>query len=140
MIACDSVSDLSLDAIVESHMSRGSFVTMVLKEDKVDVEKNKVIQPSSLADNHDVFLLDEINDNAVIFVDNYQDVKESGLKVKKAVLSRHPKATIKTNLFDSHIYVCKRELLSLLTTLDTDGIVKNLVSMKDDVLPFLVKN
>lgn len=47
LIACDSVSDVCFDEICEFHILSDSMLTLVLKEDKVDEENNKIINPSS---------------------------------------------------------------------------------------------
>lgn len=57
MIACDTITDVNLDEIVENHILSEAALTAVLKEDKISEETSKVINPSSLAEGHDVILL-----------------------------------------------------------------------------------
>lgn len=89
-------------------------------------------------DNHDVFLINESN-SKVLYVQQYLEIKESGLKVKKSILASNPEASIRTNLFDSHIYICKRGVLSLLCGLEKK-VSDEIASWKDDFIPFLVRN
>lgn len=49
MIACDTITDVNLDEIVENHILSEAALTAVLKEDKISEETSKVINPSSLA-------------------------------------------------------------------------------------------
>ncbi|KAL4450465.1 hypothetical protein ABPG74_019363 [Tetrahymena malaccensis] len=138
LIACDSITDLSLDDVIEQHILTGAYLTAVLKEDKVDEENNKVINPSSSADNHDVFLIDESN-NKILYVNSFYEIKENGLKIKKSILASNPEASIKTNLFDSHIYICKQQILQVLCKLEKK-VSDTISSWKEDLFPFLVRN
>ncbi|EGR27136.1 nucleotidyl transferase family protein, putative [Ichthyophthirius multifiliis] len=155
LISSDTICDVNLDEFIEFHILQDSFCTLLLKEDQVQEETGKIINPSSLSvkilnknkfymiffffykDDFDIYIINDSN-NKILYVQSHEEIKENGLKIKKTILANNPTNKIKTNLFDAHIYICKREALTLLCKLDKQ--IDTINSFKSDFIPFLVKN
>lgn len=68
---------------------------------------------------------------------NYDNLNDFGeFQVKRSILMKHPNVEIHSNLFDGHIYICKRHVLSLLVGISQTEKIEN---FKDDFIPFLLE-
>ncbi|KAH7888775.1 UDP-3-O-glucosamine N-acyltransferase [Phlebopus sp. FC_14] len=71
----------------------------------------------------------------LLYVDTLDSPDRNGeeLELRMSLLSRNPRVKLSTNLQDSHVYICKREILDILqqkTELD---------SLREDFFPWLCK-
>lgn len=142
VISGDLVSEASIHDIVDVHRTRDATATIVLKE-------NEPIDWKELHSTAATFSYTAVQ--AQEYVKTFYGLQASGQHMSdhrvvmvrtsegdvgptllgRNVLEQCPRFVLHTNLTDSHLYVFKRWVLYLIED-------QNLLSIKDDVLPYLV--
>ncbi|KAJ7287648.1 UDP-3-O-glucosamine N-acyltransferase [Mycena rebaudengoi] len=73
--------------------------------------------------------------STLLYVDTPDDVDRNSeeIELRMSILSRYPRATLSSNLQDSHVYVCKRSILDALQE------KRHFDSFREEFLPWLCK-
>jgi len=139
------LDDAYLHHAVDIHRSRDAAVVLLLKQptqEQQAQEKAARAKPATKSGKHQEQTFDYIGlddkKERVLFMTSSADVDE-GLIVSKSLLRRYPHMKIFTTLLDSHLYVCSRWVLDLLTE-DKEKKKNRFASLKDDVVPYLVSS
>lgn len=144
----DTLTDISLFDLMDFHNQSNSTLTVLMK--KEDLEQGKKLGKAPLSCNltetYDICLINP-NDSAIAYMTNSDELVDGEFSVKRPLLlrysitadSRHPVLELMTNLFDTHVYVCKNVVLEVL-----DACSKlqgtEITNFKDDFLRFFVAN
>ncbi|KAJ7647421.1 UDP-3-O-glucosamine N-acyltransferase [Roridomyces roridus] len=73
--------------------------------------------------------------STLLYIDTPDDVDRNSeeIQLRMSMLSRYPRASLSSNLQDSHVYVCKRSVLDVLQD------KRHLDSFREEFLPWLCK-
>ncbi|KAG5182371.1 eukaryotic translation initiation factor 2B gamma subunit [Tribonema minus] len=118
-------------AAMERHRRRGAALTMVLREEGLEVDKKgKLGRPRR--DDEDVDFIGLTPDGRVVMKAPLLDVEEA-VRVQKALLRRHTSVSIGTSLMDVGLYVLSQSVLQHLEEHRFIG------SLQDELAPALVR-
>lgn len=103
-MSCDTICDVNLLDVIDYHTTNQSLITMICKQENLDNKMGKAPISCNLDDTYDIMAIAE--GGQLVQIANSNEVSEV-LALRKHSLMKYDEVRIMSNLFDSHIYVCK---------------------------------
>ncbi len=132
VLSCDIICDTPLHQLVDLHRTQRCCATVLLKapEVKADAPVDLKAREKALKTACFVGLTGQ---NRVVYIANAEDCRNHGVIVPKPLLKRAPAFEIHSDYDDAHCYIFSRWVLDIM------GKESNITSVKDHLIPLLVK-
>jgi translation initiation factor eIF-2B subunit gamma len=131
IVPCDLVCEDILGKLAEIHRLRGATATLLLKEeDRLVDKKGKRARPAR--DDEDVDFIGLAEDDRLVFKAPALDVEDT-VSVQKALLRRHPRVRLTTQLQDTGLCILSHSVLAVLEE------NRDIASISAELIPLLVK-
>lgn len=119
VMPCDFITDVQPQVLIDTHRNRDSktVLTGVYYKNNIETIDKKSIQA-------DFMIHKPLRQRNPILLDCYarQEVRDrKGLRARQVMLVRHPNLAISTNLLQSSIYFCSKEVFNVLSTSEDDN-------------------
>ncbi|CAD8090557.1 unnamed protein product [Paramecium sonneborni] len=136
LLSNDILIDANILDLLDFHYSQKATITCLIKEEDLDKKQGRAPISCNLDESFDIMFIG--SNNSLLHMTTKQNDDELNLKVSKNVLLSCESVQVMTNLFDTHIYVCKYDVLELFKQLSKQGL--DIQNWKEEFLPFVIKH